>query len=545
MFKSIRWRFLSWLTLILLVAITGFGASLFYLVRHSKLKETEAELRGAANVIVEKLRGRSGRRPSRPSRGGPFGFRPGSDEDVEAILELMEERPDRRDSMRRDMGRGRGPDRGSDRRGRMSRGGRRPERYMEERHDRFLEELTIPESLLNRFGEGDEAPYFVVWRSGGRIMKQSGTPEGFELPPSPEGDHPEASFFRQREARREFVMAGPHGLKVLVGRSIQKELSELRSLAGSVLGMGLAVLLLGVAGGWFIAKRAIRPIQSISSTAESISASDFSRRIDIESTETELGSLAMVLNTTFDRLQEAFEDQARFTADASHELRTPVAAILAQTAMARRKERSASEYREVIDACYVVAKRMKSLVVGLLTLARTDADDLDLRHEEFDLRKTAEECSRMVEAIAVKRGLSFEIDLEPVKLRGDADRISQVVTNLLTNAVRYNRKGGRVAVALREEGADVVLSVSDTGVGISPEDQARIFDRFYRVDKARSRRVGGSGLGLAISKAIVEAHGGTITCESGPETGTTFAVRLPRRSGQSERRVASLKRTGA
>ena len=95
-------------------------------------------------------------------------------------------------------------------------------------------------------------------------------------------------------------------------------------------------------------------------------------------------------------------------------------------------------------------------------------------------------------------------------------------------------------MALREEGADVVLSVSDTGVGISPEDQARIFDRFYRVDKARSRRVGGSGLGLAISKAIVEAHGGTITCESGPETGTTFAVRLPRRSGQSERRVASL-----
>ena len=375
-------------------------------------------------------------------------------------------------------------------------------------------------------------------------MKQSGTPDGFELPRSPENS--ERSYFQQRGVRREIVMAGPHGMVVVVGRSIQKELSELRSLAGSVLGTGLAVLLLGVAGGWFIAKRAIRPIQAISSTAESISASDFSRRIDIESTETELGGLATVLNTTFDRLQEAFEDQARFTADASHELRTPVAAILAQTAMARRKERSADEYREVIDACYVVAKRMKSLVDGLLTLARTDADNLDLRHEEFDLRKTAEECSRMVEAIAVKRGLSFEIDLEPVKLRGDADRISQVVTNLLTNAVRYNRKGGRVAVALREEGADVVLSVSDTGVGISPEDQARIFDRFYRVDKARSRRVGGSGLGLAISKAIVEAHGGTITCESGPETGTTFAVRLPRRCvDRSDVRGAALKRTGA
>ena len=373
----------------------------------------------------------------------------------------------------------------------------------------------------------------------------TGTPAGFELPRSPDGGDSEPSYAQQRDARREIVMAGPYRIDVLVGRSIQKELSELRSLAGSVLGTGLAVLLFGVAGGWFIAKRAIRPIQAISSTAESISASDFSRRIDIESTETELGSLATVLNATFDRLQEAFEDQARFTADASHELRTPVAAILAQTAMARRRERSPREYREVIDACYVVARRMKSLVDGLLTLARTDADNLDLRHEEFDLRKTAEECSRMVEAIAVKRGISFEVDLAPVTLSGDPDRISQVITNLLTNAVRYNRKGGRVSVALRDEGADAVLSVSDTGVGIVPDDRARIFDRFYRVDKARSRSVGGSGLGLAISKAIVEAHGGTIACESAPETGTTFAVRLPRRRiDRSELRGASLKRNG-
>lgn len=547
MFKSIRWRFLSWLTLILLVAIAGFGASLFYMVRHSKLKETDTALEGAATVLVEKLRGRSGR-PPRP-RGGPFGLRPGSDEDF-ALLDMMDERsgrrgPGRRESGRRDVGRGRGLDWDGDRRGRRFRG-RRPDWIMEERYDRLLDELAIPESLRRRFGDGDEAPYFVVWRSGHRVVKQSDTPDGFELPRSPEGGDSEPFYIQQRGARREVVMAGPSGMDVLVGRSIEKDLSELRGLAGSLLGTGLAVLLLGVAGGWFIAKRAIRPIQAISSTAESISASDFSKRIDIESTETELGSLATVLNTTFDRLQEAFEDQARFTADASHELRTPVAAILAQTAMARRKERSAEEYREVIDACYVVAKRMKSLVDGLLTLARTDADNLELRDEEFDLEKTSQECSRMVEAIATKRGISFDVNLQPLELRGDPDRISQVVTNLLTNAVRYNREGGSVSLGLEVDGSDAVLSVSDTGVGIAPEDQARIFDRFYRVDKARSRRAGGSGLGLAISKAIVEAHGGTIACESDPEAGTTFTVRLPRRRADpGESRGPSLKRAGA
>ena len=532
MFRSIRWNFLSWLTLILLVAITGFGASQYYLVQSSRLEEVDAELEGAAHVLVEKLRGRGGWRP--PRRGGPGGFKQGPDrEDWEALVDWMEESgaglPGRG---RREFSRGRGGER--DRRGRMFRSGRGPvrpgglEHFSEARRDRLLSELTLPDSLLRRFGEGDEAPYYAIWRSRDRVVKQSGAPEGFELPRAPAGGAAEPFYVGQRDARREVVMAGPYGLYVVVGRSIQKELNELRSLAMSLFATGLAILLLGVAGGWFIAGRAIRPIQAISSTAASISASNFSRRIDIENTETELGSLATVLNSTFDRLHEAFQDQARFTADASHELRTPVAAILAQTAMARRRERSPAEYREVIDACYVVAKRMKSLVDGLLTLARTDAENLDLRRTRFDLRKTAAECSSMVEAIAVRRGISFETDLAPVTVSGDPDRLSQVVTNLLTNAVRYNREGGCVSVALDEDGADVVLRVSDTGVGIAPEDQAKIFDRFYRVDKARSRRVGGSGLGLAISRAIVEAHGGTIACESDPETGTTFIVRLPR-----------------
>lgn len=524
MFKSIRWNFLNWLTLILLVAITGFGASLFYLVRHSKLKEVDAELEGAANVLVEKLRGRGGRRPPRRG-GGPFGFRPApSEDDFDAFLEMIERMDER--GGRREIGRGR-LDRGADRRGRRFRG---PvaDRLAEERRERFLNELKLPESLVRRFGEGEDTPYFVVWRPGGKILKRSNAPADFQLPRAPDRESEPPFYIQQRGVRREAVFAGPYGMAVLVGRSIQKELGEFRSLAGTLLGTALAVLFFGVAGGWFIAKRAVRPIQAISSAAESISASDFSRRIDIESTETELGSLAAVLNTTFDRLQEAFEDQARFTADASHELRTPVAAILAQTAMARRKERSAAEYREVIDACYVVAKRMKSLVDGLLTLARTDADNLDLRDEQFDLETTARECSAMVEAIATRRGISFEVDLEPVTLHGDPDRISQVLTNLLANAVRYNREGGSVSFALRVDGPDAVLTISDTGVGIAPEDRARIFDRFYRVDKARSRRLGGSGLGLAISKALVEAHGGTIACESDPESGTRFTVRLPR-----------------
>jgi heavy metal sensor kinase len=288
------------------------------------------------------------------------------------------------------------------------------------------------------------------------------------------------------------------------------------------------VLAIGLVGGWLLVRRALRPIQAISDAAEHISASSLSRRIDVSSTESELGQLARVLNSTFDRLQAAFEQQAQFTADASHELRTPVSVILAQTGTARRRERTPEEYCQVVDACFSAAERMKVLIEGLLTLARSDSGDLGLEAENFDLKKTVEESVTLLEPFAAERGVVVETELQRVLMEGDPDRLSQVVTNLLSNAIRYNREGGRVGLQLEEDATQALLRFSDTGIGISTDDLPHVFDRFYRVDAARSSTRAGTGLGLAISKAIVEAHGGAVSCESVLDEGSVFTVRLPK-----------------
>lgn len=540
MFKSIRWTFLSWLALLLCLVVSGYGATLFYLLRRSKLQEIDAELEGAAHVLAERLRGRGPGRP--PWMGGPRrpprlpGDGSGGDERRRSFLDPFERGRDSRNSGSAGSSgeESSAPDESSRMRGRLPRRGggwyrgapRRPG------FDRSFGELELPESLVRRYGEeGAGAPYFAIWR-GDRLIRESNMPAA--VPPPAALGTSEVSRVRQREGTlREAIVQGPRETLIVVGRSVHEELAYLNRLVGVLFGAGLGILVLALVGGWFLVKRAIRPLHQISATAESISAANLSRRIDIESTENELGRLAGVLNTTFDRLQEAFEQQARFTADASHELRTPVSVILAQTAMARRRERSAEEYREVIDACFVVGNRMKALVDGLLTLARTDAGDLRLEACEFDLAQLVEDCAGMLESLAAERGVALRLDLQPTTVTGDADRVVQVVSNLLTNAIRYNREGGHVRLTLEERGADAVLTVTDSGVGIPEEDLHRVFDRFYRGDPARSGKCGGAGLGLAISRAVVEAHGGTITCESVRREGSTFTVRLPRNPVES------------
>ena len=254
-----------------------------------------------------------------------------------------------------------------------------------------------------------------------------------------------------------------------------------------------------------------------------------SRRLQSRSKERELEKLAEVLNRTFDRLQEAFEKQRRFIADASHELRTPVSAILAQMELARRKDRTAAEYREAIESSHSAAKRLRDIVDGLLTLARSNADGLPLEVGEVDLGEIVGECLDLVEPLAAEKTVTIHRELADIGIEGDPLRLAQVVTNLATNAIRYNRPGGEVRVSLREDGTNAVLTVADSGLGIPPEAIPCVFDRFFRVDPARSSREGGIGLGLAIAKAIVDAHGGTIGCTSEADRGSTCTVRLPRR----------------
>jgi heavy metal sensor kinase len=252
-----------------------------------------------------------------------------------------------------------------------------------------------------------------------------------------------------------------------------------------------------------------------------------SERIDPARVDRELEGLARVLNATFERLEAAFDRQARFTADASHELRTPLAVLRSQAQLALSRTRSAEDYRKTIEECLRAAERMAALVEGLLTLARADAGKLDLRHEPVDLKRITADALTQMRPFADGLGITVAAKLAPADVLGDPTRLGQVVTNLVTNAVRYNKPGGQVRVHLATVDGQAVLKVEDTGYGIPEADWPHIFERFYRVNKDRSRLSGGSGLGLAICKSIVEGHGGAITFISVVDKGTTFAVRVP------------------
>ncbi len=319
----------------------------------------------------------------------------------------------------------------------------------------------------------------------------------------------------------------PSGEIIWVGCSIAPELKQLNLTALKLTGAGGIILLLGLAGGWWLVGRALRPIDGISSAAVKISAGDLSQRINVAETESELGQLAAVLNATFARLETAFAQQQQFTADAAHELRTPVSVMLTQTQTALNRERSATGYRETVEACQRSAQRMRRLIESLLELARLDAGQETMKRLRFNLAGTVNECAEQLKPVANQRSIKVLTELAPVEITGDAERLAQVVANLLTNAIQYNPPGGEVRVTLEAQTGLAVLTVSDTGPGISAGDLPHVFERFYRGDKSRTTANGSAGLGLSISKAIIEAHGGTIEVSSRENAGAAFIVRLP------------------
>ena len=391
-------------------------------------------------------------------------------------------------------------------------------------------ELDLPGGYLRFFQEGSEetgAPYYAVWSDSGALVVGSDPDIRLERPDRP--------LARTRDDRREVVVEGPGGALVLVGRSTRSLQDRVQAFSRRALGAAGLALVLVLAGGWLLTTRALAPIDRISRVAAAVSASNLGQRIDPGQMETELGRLAQTLNDTFDRLQAAFEQQVRFTTDASHELRTPLSVVTSQAELALRRERPPAEYRDALQAILEAARRMRAVVEDLLTLARADAGQLSLRQDPLDLAALARDTAGLMAGEAGRMGIAIELDLAAASLHGDRSRLQELVTNLLANAIRYNREGGRVTLRLCTRGGVALLDVIDTGIGIPPEEQALVFERFYRVDKARSREAGGSGLGLAISRSIAEAHGGRILLESEPGAGTTFRVELPASAGYEER----------
>ncbi|MGL4554185.1 MAG: sensor histidine kinase, partial [Gemmataceae bacterium] len=329
----------------------------------------------------------------------------------------------------------------------------------------------------------------------------------------------------RRPGVREAWRRGPADTVIAVGQMTGHVDRDLTLFAGQLAGAGVVVLLVGLVGGAAVSGRVLRPIADIAATASRISASNLAERIDPSRIDAELASLAGVLNATFDRLQAAFDRQARFTADASHELRTPLAVIRSQAELMLMRPREAGEYRDALEVCGRASRRMAAVVADLLVLARADAARLELRRDPVALDRVVAEATELVGPLARERGVTVEVEASPVLVAGDAEALARVAGTLLSNAVAYNRAGGRVRVSLAREDGEAVLRVEDTGVGIAAEHLPRLFERFYRADPARSG--GGTGLGLAICRAMAEAHGGRVTVTSDPGVGTAFTVRLP------------------
>lgn len=294
------------------------------------------------------------------------------------------------------------------------------------------------------------------------------------------------------------------------------------------LGFPASLLVAGV-GGFFLAKNSLAPVVAMSNQAEHISARNLHERLSVQNKSDELGHLARVFNELLSRLDGSFESMRAFIADASHELRTPLAIIRGEADVALSQDRDSTEYRDALGIVQDEAKRLSRIVDDMMALARADAGQRLLRIDEFYLNDLVEECCKAATVLAVKKGVS--LTLEPaadIAFRGDEDLLRRMLLNLLDNAIKYTPSGGSVSVALACEPANVEIMVSDTGIGIPAEQAPHVFERFYRVDKARSRADGGSGLGLAIAKWVAEAHKGSIDLKSSPGHGSKFTASLPR-----------------
>lgn len=289
------------------------------------------------------------------------------------------------------------------------------------------------------------------------------------------------------------------------------------------------LLLVATAGGYWMSRRALVPVDQITRAAQSITAHDLSTRVDVPRSRDEIQRLAETMNAMLQRIESAFSRITQFTTDASHELRTPVALIRTQAELALRKSRSDAEYREALQEVLTESEHTSSLIENLMLLARADAGTETLKFERLDFSELARGVVARGRTLAEAKSLGWnsEISTEPFWVEGDALALQRLLLILIDNAVKYTPPNGQIRVAVRRDDARALIEVQDTGIGIFDSDLPHIFERFYRADKARSRESGGAGLGLSIARWIVGAHGGEINVQSTPNIGSTFYIRVP------------------
>ena len=296
------------------------------------------------------------------------------------------------------------------------------------------------------------------------------------------------------------------------------------------------LLIAAASGGFWLSRKALSPVDAITRTARTINATNLSGRLEKLATGDELQRLSDTLNEMLGRIEQAFIKVTQFTADASHELRTPISLIRTEAEIALRRSRGDAEYREALRHILLESERTSGLVEELLCLARADSGRETLRIASVDLSAMVQEVSQQWQELMATRNLRFthEVTDEEITVLGDRNALQRLLTLLLDNAAKYTPAPGTVELRLETTGSSAVICVCDSGIGIALEDQPKIFERFYRVDKARSRDLGGAGLGLAIAQWIVQQHQGSITVQSSPGKGSTFLVELPLPTTQME-----------
>jgi heavy metal sensor kinase len=410
---------------------------------------------------------------------------------------------------------------------------------MEEGRGRLT--LRSANELLTEFRD-DERAIVILDARGDEVAAQA-TPLAASL---------DRALLRRRAAARQFGLTtlnggatrlylapaafGAQSFVVAAAQSRARQRETLRDLRNAMLATAPVALLVACAGGYLLARKSLAPVMRMSEKARAISATNLSERIEVVNPRDELGELASTLNDLLTRLDRSFADQRRFMADASHELRTPVAILQGELDVTlSRNDRDVTDYRESLEVMHRSVRRLTRIVRDLFLLARSDAGDLPLKREPVYAGDVVSQTVRAYRTVAAERGITLAVDCDTdLLINGDEDLLQRMIGNLVENAIRHTPRGADVRVHCGADGELARIEVRDTGSGVPEECREQIFERFYRADPVRTAREGsGAGLGLPIARRIAEVHGGALRLERSGEDGSVFAVTLPLRRAAS------------
>jgi two-component system heavy metal sensor histidine kinase CusS len=383
-----------------------------------------------------------------------------------------------------------------------------------------------PRSVESLFDQSKRFHYVEIHDASGRLLYRSPnleTQDVFRTEPSRKLNDVESNGRTLR-----FGVFQTSGITLALGKSLEETRETLAELVSAyLLALPLVVIAVGV-GSWWIAHRAVNPVKLIAVQAAKISASDLHQRLPESSWQDEIGDLTRVLNAMFDRLQGSFEQITRFTSDASHELKMPLALMRAEVEMALDSPDLAPRQRELLSDLIEQCTQLSQIVDGLLFLSLADDRRLAIEQAPVDLVALVRELIEDAEILAAQSALTLECEM-PAELvvPGDLRLLRRAVMNLIDNAIKYNRPGGRVVLATSVVGENAVLDVRNTGAGLPLEAQERAFDRFYRSDLSHNKETAGHGLGLSIAREIARAHGGNVTLLQSDSHWTEFSIVLP------------------